>query len=135
MASMTRLRRASPTSICLPATVTCIGLTASFRPRRSAALWFAPVTPRNPPASPSNRGRAGDLLAPPPYRGRNPQGIAVLCHRATGDIDARAPEDLDDTVVGEHFGRRFVVDENPDRSEEHTSELQSLMRISYAVFC
>src|SRR3546814_7120125 len=27
-------------------------------------------------------------------------------------------------------GRRFVL-----RSEEHTSELQSLMRISYAVFC
>src|SRR3546814_4990060 len=26
----------------------------------------------------------------------------------------------------------FIVDE---RSEEHTSELQSLMRISYAVFC
>src|SRR3546814_7995250 len=24
---------------------------------------------------------------------------------------------------------------NPRRSEEHTSELQSLMRISYAVFC
>src|SRR3546814_3144492 len=24
---------------------------------------------------------------------------------------------------------------NPPRSEEHTSELQSLMRISYAVFC
>src|SRR3546814_1560107 len=24
---------------------------------------------------------------------------------------------------------------NPSRSEEHTSELQSLMRISYAVFC
>src|SRR3546814_10381568 len=24
---------------------------------------------------------------------------------------------------------------SPDRSEEHTSELQSLMRISYAVFC
>src|SRR3546814_5456320 len=28
--------------------------------------------------------------------------------------------------------RRFV---GCDRSEEHTSELQSLMRISYAVFC
>src|SRR3546814_4910128 len=26
-------------------------------------------------------------------------------------------------------------DENGSRSEEHTSELQSLMRISYAVFC
>src|SRR3546814_9526448 len=30
-------------------------------------------------------------------------------------------------------GRTAVVD--PRRSEEHTSELQSLMRISYAVFC
>src|SRR3546814_8645304 len=30
----------------------------------------------------------------------------------------------------EHY--KFIV---ADRSEEHTSELQSLMRISYAVFC
>src|SRR3546814_9823735 len=29
---------------------------------------------------------------------------------------------------------RFVL-EIPERSEEHTSELQSLMRTSYAVFC
>src|SRR3546814_4684026 len=28
-----------------------------------------------------------------------------------------------------------VFDKADDRSEEHTSELQSLMRISYAVFC
>src|SRR3546814_1061396 len=28
-----------------------------------------------------------------------------------------------------------TVDGGPSRSEEHTSELQSLMRISYAVFC
>src|SRR3546814_2091382 len=28
-----------------------------------------------------------------------------------------------------------VVDNSASRSEEHTSELQSLMRISYAVFC
>src|SRR3546814_7009899 len=32
-------------------------------------------------------------------------------------------------------GRRFVAPEIGTRSEEHTSELQSLMRISYAVFC
>src|SRR3546814_6996302 len=32
--------------------------------------------------------------------------------------------------------RRLVADPVPQRrSEEHTSELQSLMRISYAVFC
>src|SRR3546814_5088814 len=30
---------------------------------------------------------------------------------------------------------RAVVAARPVRSEEHTSELQSLMRISYAVFC
>src|SRR3546814_1881868 len=30
------------------------------------------------------------------------------------------------------FGQAMLED---DRSEEHTSELQSLMRISYAVFC
>src|SRR3546814_7293689 len=30
---------------------------------------------------------------------------------------------------------RKAIDELAARSEEHTSELQSLMRISYAVFC
>src|SRR3546814_9295380 len=32
-------------------------------------------------------------------------------------------------------GRRRKADLGGERSEEHTSELQSLMRISYAVFC
>src|SRR3546814_9416653 len=35
-------------------------------------------------------------------------------------------------IVGGHA--RGAIDRG-DRSEEHTSELQSLMRISYAVFC
>src|SRR3546814_6300092 len=34
-----------------------------------------------------------------------------------------------------HANRRFADLEIFVRSEEHTSELQSLMRISYAVFC
>src|SRR3546814_8401178 len=34
-----------------------------------------------------------------------------------------------------HADRGDVVAEHARRSEEHTSELQSLMRISYAVFC
>src|SRR3546814_2339506 len=43
-------------------------------------------------------------------------------------------------VAGEDLGMRhclvrITVDNTPGRSEEHTSELQSLMRISYAVFC
>src|SRR3546814_6430682 len=39
----------------------------------------------------------------------------------------------DDDHVFERDGVTVVVDDV--RSEEHTSELQSLMRISYAVFC
>src|SRR3546814_4974650 len=31
--------------------------------------------------------------------------------------------------------RREILRQSPFRSEEHTSELQSLMRISYPVFC
>src|SRR3546814_9974586 len=33
------------------------------------------------------------------------------------------------------FNRALITRDSTDRSEEHTSELQSLMRISYAVFC
>src|SRR3546814_5262533 len=33
------------------------------------------------------------------------------------------------------LGARRACQAQADRSEEHTSELQSLMRISYAVFC
>src|SRR3546814_2352469 len=42
------------------------------------------------------------------------------------------PETHRDAGTGD-VGRRF--DPRRRRSEEHTSELQSLMRISYAVFC
>src|SRR3546814_5817717 len=38
-------------------------------------------------------------------------------------------------VIGEHGDHHLVGSRQDDRSEEHTSELQSLMRISYAVFC
>src|SRR3546814_7545522 len=37
-------------------------------------------------------------------------------------------------IAGETPGHGVTIDEKL-RSEEHTSELQSLMRISYAVFC
>src|SRR3546814_3462520 len=40
-----------------------------------------------------------------------------------------------DADSGELIGAHMVGDEVTERSEEHTSELQSLMRISYAVFC
>src|SRR3546814_1241472 len=42
---------------------------------------------------------------------------------------ADAGDDLDARHV------RYIIAGHQRRSEEHTSELQSLMRISYAVFC
>src|SRR3546814_5136494 len=39
-----------------------------------------------------------------------------------------------DAMLLQHRVQSFLFHE-ADRSEEHTSELQSLMRISYAVFC
>src|SRR3546814_9292914 len=38
-------------------------------------------------------------------------------------------------VTAEADGRRYLYSPAIERSEEHTSELQSLMRISYPVFC
>src|SRR3546814_9665085 len=69
-----------------------------------------------------------------------------------GGVDAGPPaerRDLQPAVVGEcgqargggagvRLEQRIVAKRRPrflGRSEEHTSELQSLMRISYAVFC
>src|SRR3546814_1017597 len=40
----------------------------------------------------------------------------------------------DDLVIPVPVGTQILADDE-ERSEEHTSELQSLMRISYAVFC
>src|SRR3546814_5165256 len=37
--------------------------------------------------------------------------------------------------VTDHVGHKYGTEGTEMRSEEHTSELQSLMRISYAVFC
>src|SRR3546814_2684246 len=71
------------------------------------------------------RARADDtivaafLLAIAPYRGHNMRSGTAASARFL--------------PAGK---RNFIAsDESCPRSEEHTSELQSLMRISYAVFC
>src|SRR3546814_3116856 len=69
---------------------------------------------------------------------------AIAFHQPVGDIGAdrhveRAQQPHEqrrggravDVVIAEDRHRLAGL----DRSEEHTSELQSLMRISYAVFC
>src|SRR3546814_10439703 len=55
------------------------------------------------------------------------QGMVLLFDRASvHGVGVRL-------LQGERHRNRALV--GKDRSEEHTSELQSLMRISYAVFC
>src|SRR3546814_9738579 len=55
-----------------------------------------------------------------------------------GSALARGEHPVDFGRVGfgtQGFAQRLVGHQLGQRSEEHTSELQSLMRISYAVFC
>src|SRR3546814_10272555 len=74
----------------------------------------------------------------------------LQCHIGVGSLVRGVRVHEHRGLVGHHFledrGDRFALGEPlpPDfgqqlrrvgRSEEHTSELQSLMRISYAVFC
>src|SRR3546814_1867800 len=90
---------------------------------------------RRPP-----RSTRTDTLFPYTTLFRSPQhhqhprrrGVAVA-----GQHRAAAVEGIRRQIEGRRHG---VQDLRParvadDRSEEHTSELQSLMRISYAVFC
>src|SRR3546814_3233316 len=77
---------------------------------------------------PSNHRKVIILLAP----------LAALCLSACGNSSVEAikqpPEKL--TCAGEPpVPEGAITDAVVGRSEEHTSELQSLLRNSYAVFC
>src|SRR3546814_8420124 len=87
-------------------------------PDRFADANFPDFTPHRPerPAK-SEGGIAYDLQAPYEHKGDQPQAIGELVAGETGG-------EKDQVLLGV-----------TGRSEEHTSELQSLMRNSYAVFC
>src|SRR3546814_5946927 len=74
-------------------------------------------------------------------------GTAICCavgsatrrryaHSSSATRTHRMPKPTTGTSFAGHVGHWVLMVESPiSRSEEHTSELQSLMRISYAVFC
>src|SRR3546814_3446128 len=77
--------------------------------------------------------------------GQNLYGIAAIQAFRTARVGGSPPRSLLKTVITS-FGTDFATANaefqrvgapapGRQRSEEHTSELQSLMRISYAVFC
>src|SRR3546814_2754875 len=65
------------------------------------------------------------------HRGDDGQGLGPVGDRAV-EVVVNADEGIEEGQRPEADQRQLVA---VDRSEEHTSELQSLMRISYAVFC
>src|SRR3546814_206272 len=72
--------------------------------------------PRSPPPGPAGSG-GGDRPADPAAGGGGAAVAAQRHHRCAREA------------------AQGLRQRGPPRSEEHTSELQSLMRISYAVFC
>src|SRR3546814_8126356 len=59
----------------------------------------------------------------------DPAERSIRCRLLTGDLVHHTPE------IPTELCRVVELVVPPGRSEEHTSELQSLVRISYAVFC
>src|SRR3546814_7699423 len=86
-----------------------------------------------------SRGRAIDRDGDGTAAGGGPHGPRVRgADAAAGILPPRAggrPPDGDAPPREGGTPEPGREREGPSRSEEHTSELQSLMRISYAVFC
>src|SRR3546814_3691695 len=66
--------------------------------------------------------------------GQDANRVAGCRQRQFSDNDSRIDLIDEMRMLNQHVARQ-VENTAFERSEEHTSELQSLMRISYAVFC
>src|SRR3546814_9748468 len=86
--------------------------------------------PHSSPFHQANRKSA--TLADAPVSAARVGGSAIRSKRS---IAASASSKLTARMTGRRCGGVAAVSGMAIKSEEHTSELQSLMRISYAVFC
>src|SRR3546814_2507524 len=90
---------------------------------RGGVTWGRRVTPRSRSSTPL-RSADGSLPS------RLSAAFAVLLRLRPSDSSSQGSQDR--RSRRRHVGPQAA---RPPRSEEHTSELQSLMRLSYAVFC
>src|SRR3546814_3738905 len=103
------------------------------------------------PAAGAHGENEGDLVVARPVGRAEFDGVEMAAHIGGIDVMQRNIDTGTDAGqlgcrrhdglgLAEHFAHRIAAGHMPqramlERSEEHTSELQSLMRISYAVFC
>src|SRR3546814_4466181 len=90
--------------------------------------------------APSRRCERAPIRAAPDWQGAAWAAIRLKPRDPAVRIGGAAALDVDEPVLEHrrHLPRPASADGEAGvaaRSEEHTSELQSLMRISYAVFC
>src|SRR3546814_2528432 len=105
-------------------------------PRRSSETGWPRAAPAARLSSPPRSSAQRSALPLYPWRR---DALRPQAHRGGGRGEPEAAEDgpyrpLSAPLAGPRHQRLRPV-ELIERSEEHTSELQSLMRISYAVFC
>src|SRR3546814_3953344 len=106
-------------------------------PLRASRQWRVRRTRATSPfpfAPPLAKGRPSI-----PQTGDKRQRVKLISGNSNLPL-ARAIADYLELPLADTSVRRFADEEvfveiHENRSEEHTSELQSLMRISYAVFC
>src|SRR3546814_7698840 len=72
---------------------------------------------------------SGSVVATAPRRPCPPVSLVL---EGTADFTENHLREAEDRIERRS---QVVADIGQERSEEHTSEIQSLMRISYAVFC
>src|SRR3546814_17259026 len=84
---------------------------------------------------PIRHAQAGQLAERLAAGGRLRLGEGIEAALRAGDHDRRPLRRRFERGIGDAAHPPEAGEKQQQRSEEHTSELQSLMRISYAVFC
>src|SRR3546814_20160436 len=103
---------------CVRILLRCVWLDALLFVFLVASVCFFFLIIRRPP-----RSTRTDTLFPYTTLFRSPPGVTSLAAASIACIRRKRKKDA------------RLLDDSKGRSEEHTSELQSLMRNSYAVFC
>src|SRR3546814_9325813 len=105
---------------------------------QTCALPISPIAGEQPPfvetvraILPEFDAERGNAIARPMRRARHLKPFVARLHGREPRLEGRAAIERTRLIRGPGAELRIAA----ARSEEHTSELQSLMRISYAVFC